>query len=205
MSDDVTTVSGDSSIVDDKSSEPKSTGVQDGAEAEAGPTEDDPVLTLEPSNVQDKEVVDYVFAEMEKLNPNVAASLRTRWGGDAQANLAYAQNAVDKLTSRDLNDFLETVDRDGVPLGNHPAVIDLAARIGRLLAAGSSPSSSGTDKRKGVNTSNQGIQSRIDKIHEFSFTDPSKYKSHPIQDELQGLYEKLHGGQPIVGAGGRTA
>ena len=205
MSDDVTSVSGDCYNVDHKSSGPESDGIEDGAETEARPTEDDPVLTREPANVQDKEVVEYVFAEMEKLNPNVAASLRTRWGGDAQANLAYAQSAVDKLTSRDLNDFLETVDKDSVPLGNHPAVIDLAARIGRLLAAGSSPSSSGTDVRKGVNTSNQGIQSRLDKIPQFSFPNPSKNKSPPIQDELHALYENLHGGQPIVGAGGRTA
>ncbi len=52
------------------------------------------------------------------------------------------------------------------------------------------------------------IQGRIDEIHSWQHSkDPvlrEKYKSDPVQRELQGLYRRLEGDGPIVGARGRT-
>ncbi len=51
-------------------------------------------------------------------------------------------------------------------------------------------------------------QERIDEIHSWQHSeDPvlrEKYKSDPVQAELRGLYQRLEGDGPIVGAGGRT-
>ncbi len=51
-------------------------------------------------------------------------------------------------------------------------------------------------------------QERIDEIHSWQHSgDPKereKYRSDATQTELRGLYQRLEGDGPIVGAGGRT-
>ena len=48
-----------------------------------------------------------------------------------------------------------------------------------------------------------GLQARIDALHDLQDSAPQKYASRGVQSELQALYAKLYGGQPVVGSEGR--
>jgi hypothetical protein len=72
---------------------------------------------------------DDAFAVMSGVDQVGAEALRERWGADADANLAYARSAVSALATSEL---IEALEESG--LGDHPAVIEVAARIGRQLA-----------------------------------------------------------------------
>ncbi|MEQ9248773.1 MAG: hypothetical protein RLO21_22565 [Nitratireductor sp.] len=47
------------------------------------------------------------------------------------------------------------------------------------------------------------LQARIDALHALQDSDPQKYASRAVQSELQSLYGRLYGGQPVVGSEGR--
>jgi hypothetical protein len=47
------------------------------------------------------------------------------------------------------------------------------------------------------------LQARIDSLHALQDSDPRRYASRAVQSELQSLYGRLYGGQPVVGSEGR--
>jgi len=123
--------------------------------------------------------------------------LKRDWGADHARNVEFGRRAASKFGGEDLVDLLTHTMVDGVQLGNHPKFVQFSAKIGRLTEEGHSIMGLSDDQAKTT-------QDRIDELHELQGGDPNKYKSGSVQAELNSLYDKLHGTQPVVGAGGRT-
>jgi hypothetical protein len=122
------------------------------------------------------------------------AALRREWGGDHERNLAFAQRAARSFGDEAFVDFLERHEAEGVKLGDHPTFLRAFAAIGRAMAEDSPLAGEGAAG---------GAQARIDALHALQQSDPQKYASRAVQSELQGLYARLYGGQPVVGSEGR--
>ena len=90
-------------------------------------------------------------------------------------------------------------------LGDHPAVVGTAARIGRMLALGADPKvEEGAEKRGTSGRGRDSLQKRIDSLHELQWQDPPKYASPRTQRELHDLYARLHGSEAIRDVEGRS-
>ncbi|MGF1631983.1 MAG: hypothetical protein ACFCUT_21105 [Kiloniellaceae bacterium] len=124
------------------------------------------------------------------------AGLRREWGGDHQRNLTFAQRAVQTFGDDAFVEFLEGQSVDGVKLGDHPAFVRAFAAIGRSM--GEDVPLVGEGEAGGGS-----LQARIDSLHALQDSDPQKYASRAVQGELQSLYGRLYGGQPVVGSEGR--
>ena len=133
----------------------------------------------------------------EKAN----ADLTREWGADAKRNDGCARRAFDTFGGERFAVFVENAEVDGVKLGDHPEMRRIFAAIGRAM---------GEDRLHAPEGGEQGksAQERIDEIHSWQHSeDPKereKYGSDAVQAELRGLYQRLEGDRPIVGAGGRT-
>ncbi len=129
------------------------------------------------------------------------AELTREWGTDAKRNDECARRAFDTFGGERFAVFVENAEVGGVKLGDHPEMRRIFSAIGRAM---------GEDRLHAPGGGEQGksAQERIDEIHSWQHSeDPvlcEKYKSDPVQAELQGLYRRLEGDGPIVGAGGRT-
>jgi hypothetical protein len=124
------------------------------------------------------------------------ASLRREWGGDHERNLTFAQRAVRSFGDAAFTEFLEGQEVEGVKLGDHPAFVRAFATIGRAM--GEDQPLTGEGERGGGS-----LQARIDALHALQDSDPGRYASRAVQSELQSLYARLYGGQPVVGSEGR--
>ncbi|MGD1878334.1 MAG: hypothetical protein ACFB13_12655 [Kiloniellaceae bacterium] len=125
------------------------------------------------------------------------ASLRQEWGGDHDRNLTFAQRAVQTFGDDAFVAFLESQEVGGVKLGDHPAFVRAFAAIGRSM--GEDVPLSGAGESGGGSS----LHARIDALHALQDSDPQKYASRAVQSELQSLYGRLYGGQPLVGSEGR--
>ena len=123
------------------------------------------------------------------------AALRRDWGGDHERSLALARRAVQSFGGEAFAEFLESQDAEGVKLGDHPAFVRAFAAIGGSLGEDS--------VLQGEGEAGGGLQARIDALHDLQDSAPQKYASRGVQSELQALYAKLYGGQPVVGSEGR--
>jgi hypothetical protein len=47
------------------------------------------------------------------------------------------------------------------------------------------------------------LQASIDALRALQDSDPQRYASRAVQSELQSLYGRLYGAQPVVGSEGR--
>jgi len=124
------------------------------------------------------------------------ASLRLEWGGDHERNLTFARRAVQSFGDAAFADFLDSQEAEGVKLGDHPAFVRAFAAIGRAM--GEDLPLSGAGESGGGS-----LQARIDALHALQDRDPQRYASRAVQSELQSLYGRLYGGQPVVGSEGR--
>jgi hypothetical protein len=124
------------------------------------------------------------------------ASLHREWGADHTRNLTFAQRAVRTFGDDAFVGFLESQEVGGVKLGDHPAFVRAFAAVGRSMGE-DLPLSGGGEAGGGS------LQARIDSLHALQDSDPQKYASRAVQGELQSLYGRLYGGQPVVGAEGR--
>lgn len=124
------------------------------------------------------------------------ASLRHEWGGDHERNLTFAQRAVQSFGDGAFVDFLESQEVEGVKLGDHPVFVRAFAAIGRAMGEDVPLSGEGA-------SGGGSLQARIDALHGLQDSDPQKYASRAVQSELQSLYARLYGGQPVVGSEGR--
>lgn len=124
------------------------------------------------------------------------ASLRHEWGGDHDRNLTFAQRAVRDFGDDDFVSMLETQEVAGMKLGDHPTFVRAFAAIGRRM--GEDLPLSGEPMR-----GEGSLQSRIDSLHALQDSDPRRYASAGVQNELRDLYGRLYGSQPVVGSEGR--
>ena len=145
------------------------------------------------------------FEEMRRADAALADALLDEWGEEAGPNLAHARKVAEKVALPELLDLLGSVELDGSLLGDHPAVVGTAARIGRMLALGADPDvEDGAEKRIASGAGRESLQKRIDSLHELQWQDPSKYASSRTQRELRDLYARLHGGGAIQDVEGRS-
>lgn len=139
-------------------------------------------------------------AQKERANADqraeTEADLRREWGADHERNLNFAQRAVRDFGDEDFVSLLETREIDGVKLGDHPGFVRAFAAIGRRM--GEDLPLNGEPERGGA-----GLQARIDGLHALQDSDPRRYASNAVQRELQDLYRRLYGSEPIVGDEGR--
>ncbi|MFB3149907.1 MAG: hypothetical protein ACE10M_04985 [Alphaproteobacteria bacterium] len=129
------------------------------------------------------------------------AELTREWGADAKRNDACARRAFDTFGGERFAVFVENAEVGAVKLGDHPEMRRIFAAIGRAMGEDRLHAPGGGEHGKSA-------QERIDEIHSWQHSeDPKereKYGSDAAQAELRGLYRRLEGDGPIVGAGGRT-
>lgn len=179
-----------------------------GQTQEAGGAEVDS-LGLDAADVPDTATTAEILEEMAKADAPATAALRQQWGGEAARNIAFAQSAVRQLATAELISLLDGAEVNGVAIGSHPALVQAAAHVGRLLAGadgGPSPARGprgGTDRPSSAES--RTMRGRLDELHGLQFADPVRYRSEAVQRELGRLYDRLHGGAAIVGRDGRVA
>ncbi len=145
------------------------------------------------------------FEEMRRADAALADALLDEWGEEAGPNLAQAREVAEKVALPELLDLLGSVELDGSLLGDHPAVVGTAARIGRMLALGADTEvEEGAEKRGTSGRGRDSLQKRIDSLHELQWQDPPKYASPRTQRELHDLYARLHGSEAIRDVEGRS-
>ncbi len=125
------------------------------------------------------------------------AELTREWGNGFKANAEVARRAADAFGGERFKTFLETARVDGVQLGDHPEFLRAFAAVGRRTAE---------DGLHGGMSDDQvaNAQVRIDELTRLQTDDPARYTSKTVQDELNVLYEWLHGSGGVVGTEGRV-
>lgn len=105
-------------------------------------------------------------------------SMRSEWGGDFDANVKYAQDAVRHFGGDELVGLL-----DANGQGNHPAVLRAFAAIGRQMGEdGMIHTTIGDDKR-------QTLEQREAKLMEA----PINERTQDMENELKDIRNQLHG------------
>lgn len=135
-------------------------------------------------------------ADRKKVKEDTEARLRQEWGGDYERNVKIGERIVAEMMGGEesAKDLLSLELKDGSFLGAHGNFLRFAATAGRRLLEHNPLLGQSEEEAADV-------QKRIDEIHKL----PShEYKTDKVQEELRGLYAKLHGSQPVVGEEGRT-
>jgi hypothetical protein len=154
-------------------------------------------------------------AAVSKLNAlgGRHSELLSSWGNDAPANLEYARAAFRDVAAND-PELIAAVDRSG--LGNHPSVLEILARQGRLTAGlmgdhtitrRNNDMTTNPVNRAGPTGTNRGGSAR-EQLDELMAANPpgsDKYKSPAIQRKVESLSRQISGGGSIIGSGGRTS
>lgn len=169
-------------------------GLDDGPPA--APGEVDPVDApfIEVGEPLTAEHVDAVFDIMSDFDRDGAEELRAEWGSAAADNLRFAVAATRSLASPEL---LDEFTRTG--MGDSPELMRVAARVGRLLAKEPGDPSTINLRNNPMPTASPATQDRLDELADLQLTNPSKYKSKKVQTELQSLYERVYGTEPVIG------
>ena len=140
------------------------------------------------------EQIDAVFADMAAVDEAGAESLRAQWGDAAGANLRFATAAYETLYTPELKALL-----DDPAVGNSPALLDAAAKIGRRLAEVAGDPFTINRSNPTMPTASEATKNRLDELADLQLTDPLRYKSPKVQRELQALYQKVYGTEPLIG------
>ncbi len=127
------------------------------------------------------------------------ANLKKSWGGDYDKNVALAQRFVNGVVpdTGESAELLALELKGGGVLGAHPVFLKAMAEAGARIDT-ADPLAIMPESEQ------QAIQARIDELTQLQHSDPTKYTSQAVQDELQGLYQKKAGTRPVVGTAGRT-
>lgn len=146
------------------------------------------------------------YDENGELTGGLVDNLKANWGSDLGANLGYFQSFA--LAHPDVYEILVASG-----FGDHPAIIEAGAMLGRAYVTKSGDPSRVTTRKAGVNTmdnmaTNQ-IEARIDTLQDEIDAALAKNDHGKAQKKYllqQALYGRLPGGsEPIVGSQGRTA
>ena len=128
--------------------------------------------------------------------------LEKQWGPDFEKNIEAANAAKAEFGSEGFEEFKNLRLSDGRIVGDHPALVDLLAKVGRELET--------DDERRVRNLHGteqaDDLQSQIDAIEQEAIEKGKSTADPEYHRRLQPLYEKLHGTKsmsPIRGFGGR--
>ena len=134
-----------------------------------------------------------VLAAMAAADPEAARALQAAWGEELTANLDLARRAARAFASPELKRALEDSG-----LGDHPALIRVAAEVGRLLDAPAGPAEPGLDA-----ADLERLEAEIDRLHALQFARPQEYRSERTQRALARLYARRYGRGGPAGTEGR--
>ncbi len=131
------------------------------------------------------------LAAMAAADPEATRALQAAWGEDLPARLDQARRAARAFASPEL---IRALEDSG--LGDHPALIRVAAEVGRLLdpAPAPAPDLDGAAL--------ESLEAEIDQLHALQFARPQEYRSERTQRALARLYARRYGGG-VVGPAGR--
>ena len=132
------------------------------------------------------------LAAMAAADPEAARTLQAEWGADLGAKLDLARKAARAFVSPELRRALEDSG-----LGDHPAMIRVAAEVGRLLGG---PAAAPADAAQGLDAAAlDALEAEIDQLHALQFARPQEYRSERTQRALARLYARRYGGGPAPG------
>ncbi|MGY4333055.1 hypothetical protein ACVWWG_007472 [Bradyrhizobium sp. LB7.2] len=149
-------------------------------------------------------------SKLSELGPE-GASLVQEWGGhtspDFKENLAYAKAAFEDV-AKNRPDLIAKVDASG--LGNDPAVLKILSELGRQRAHtyGDKTVSSrrfNDEPSRPLPSGGSAAQRELNKIFEETPPGSPGYAKRAVQDRIWQLQEMIHGTEPAIGQGGRTA
>ena len=128
-----------------------------------------------------------VLAAMAAADPEAARALQADWGENLAENLGRARRAAQAFASPGL---IRALEDSG--LGDHPALIRVAAEVGRLLDSAAGPASA--PRLDGAAL--ESLEAEIDRLHALQFARPQEYRSERTQRALARLYARRYGGGP---------
>ena len=136
---------------------------------------------------------------------NWVEELKAHWGSDLPANLGYARAFSE--AHPDVAQVLETVG-----LGDHPGLVLAAAILGRRYSTRAGDPSENTTQKAGVQAmTTEDIDTDFDEKTTQLMDEAAQArsagnlaKSTRLQKEIDAMFAKRYGGEPIVGSGGRT-
>jgi hypothetical protein len=118
------------------------------------------------------------------------ATLRKNWGSDYDANMAFANRAIEQ------NPALADIElRDNTLLGSHPDFVRLAATLGRLTSEGA-PQAGLQGTEAGVNLQQEYDRLTTD-IH-TAHVSGDVSKANQLDAQRRRISEQLHGNQSIA-------
>lgn len=143
-------------------------------------------------------MVDAELSARKEAIETARAAQRREWGGDYDRNVELAKRAARTFGDSALATMFDTESHDGKPLGEHPAILAAFAKIGKRMGEGGMIGP--VDANEAAST-----EARRKELQSLQTTNPEKYRSREVQDELDRIYGMQVGNAPIVGAGGRVA
>ncbi|MCK1450099.1 hypothetical protein IVB36_04045 [Bradyrhizobium sp. 35] len=164
-------------------------------------------LQQRPADQAQPSVVDSALSRLTS-NGGENSALVQSWGSDAKENLAYAFEGY-KYIVANRPELIDRVDASG--LGNDAVLLQHLAEYGRLKAnfmgdnTVSSRRSQLDEPRQALPSGNSAAQRELNKIFEETPPGTPGYAKRSVQDRVRQLNEMIHGTEPAVGLGGRTA
>jgi hypothetical protein len=140
-------------------------------------------------------------------------ALVSEWGGHTspnfKENLAYAKSAFADIAAN-RPDLIAKVDASG--LGNDPAILKILSELGRQKAntygdntVSSRRSQFDDEPSRPLPRGQSAAQTELNKIFKETPPGTEGYRDKAVQNRVRQLNEMIHGTEPIVGTGGRTA
>lgn len=124
-------------------------------------------------------------ARRDRAEAAAEAELRRGWGPDYDRNLALARRAITRFGAEDGQTLAALTLADGSRLGSQAGFLRLLAAAGEALLEDQPLIGPGAPE-------GDGLAQRIDALHGLP---AERYKSEEVQNELRGLYRRLHGGE----------
>ena len=124
-------------------------------------------------------------ARRDRAEAAAEAELRRGWGPDYDRNLALARRAITRFGAEDGQTLAALTLADGSRLGSQAGFLRLLAAAGEALLEDQPLIGPGGPE-------DDGLAQRIAALHGLP---AERYKSEDVQNELRGLYRRLHGGE----------
>jgi hypothetical protein len=135
------------------------------------------------------------MAAIQKFGADSEVALKREWGSDFEPNLALANRVGEVFGGPEFKAFLnETPLATGGMLGDHPLMAKFLATLGKRSGEGELMIGATPEEKTS-------IQEQIDALNRQVPVGSANYTSAAHQKKLQTLFDKLHGTDPVVGAG----
>lgn len=127
---------------------------------------------------------------IEEAHTKADVDFTRRHGPAAESVKAHALAAMEHFSSENLNALLETAEIDGVKIGNHPAIIDTFAAIGRQLMEAGDQLPEGSDRHRDAQSRHAELTAEIANAREkgdWTLMERLEDQRTAISEQLYGL------------------